>query len=169
MITARTIQRCLIGSILVVGLGCAGTKPEPAEGGSSTASPAAQSLSNDGTRVSVAPELRELCDLPTPRFGFDRADARDAHDTLRSLATCLTTGPAKGKRLNLVGHADPRGELEYNFGLGQRRSGWVASLLTEYGVSSDRLSPSSRGELEATGEDEEGWARDRRVEILVAQ
>jgi peptidoglycan-associated lipoprotein len=70
--------------------------------------------------------------------------------------------------MKLVGHADPRGEVEYNFGLGQERAGSVAEFLKERGVPSSRMVTSSRGEIEATGTEEMSWARDRRVQILLA-
>ena len=41
---------------------------------------------------------------------------------LQQIATCVTTGPLRGKTLKLVGRADPRGEVEYNMGLGEHRA-----------------------------------------------
>ena len=89
--------------------------------------------------------------------------------SLDALAECFINGPAQGKRMLLVGHADPRGEDEYNFGLGQKRAGAVADYLQGKGLEQGRMDPSSRGELDATGTDEAGWALDRKVEITLAE
>ena len=53
--------------------------------------------------------------------------------------------------------------------LGQKRAGAVAGYLSKQGLAEERIATSSRGELEATGEDQSGWARDRRVEIFLAE
>jgi peptidoglycan-associated lipoprotein len=71
--------------------------------------------------------------------------------------------------MKLIGHTDPRGETEYNFGLGQRRAGNVAAYLTTRGVDKGHMAASSHGEIDATGTDEDGWARDRRVDVLLAE
>jgi outer membrane protein OmpA-like peptidoglycan-associated protein len=54
-------------------------------------------------------------------------------------------------------------------GLGQRRAGNVEQFLTTRNVPATRIESSSRGELSATGTDEASWARDRKVEISMAE
>jgi len=124
---------------------------------------------NKGNIV-IGPKIAALCELPRARFGFD-SDALDpsAKEALDALAACFVSGPAKGKGMRIVGHADPRGEVEYNFGLGQKRAGSVAGYLESKGLEDSRLETSSRGETEATGTDEAGWAADRKVEIFLAE
>jgi peptidoglycan-associated lipoprotein len=108
--------------------------------------------------------------LPTPHFAFDSANlGTPARDALDALASCLTAGPLKGKGLKLVGHADPRGDIDYNLGLGHQRAGSVVEYLSSKGLPKERLDTSSKGEFEATGADEEGWARDRKVEIFLSE
>jgi peptidoglycan-associated lipoprotein len=119
--------------------------------------------------ATVDDRVAKMCDLPEARFDFDSAIiGGDGRRVLEAIAKCFVSGPGKGKNLNVVGHADPRGEEEYNFALGQRRDGSVAALLKKSGLGEDRVSTTSRGELDATGQDEAGWSRDRRVEILLA-
>ena len=108
--------------------------------------------------------------LPLAHFAFDSATVQpEAAGTLDALALCFTTGPLAGRHMMLTGHTDPRGEMEYNMGLGQRRAGSVASYLGTRGMARAQLSTTSRGELEATGVDEEGWARDRKVNVTLAE
>lgn len=132
-----------------------------------TSAPAAPATPTQSV-VQIDPRLQELCSLPTPTFAFDDAQViGPAESALGELAHCLVAGPGKSVKLALVGHADPRGEHEYNLGLGHKRSGAIASFLARRGVAAERLTPTSRGELEARGEDEDGWARDRRVDVSI--
>ncbi len=121
------------------------------------------------TVVAVDEAIARACDLPAPHFEFDSANVRATADPrLDKVATCFTTGPLAGRKMTLVGRADPRGETEYNFALGQRRAGNVASYIEQRGVRSAQVATTSRGELDATGTDAQGWARDRRVDMLLA-
>ena len=123
---------------------------------------------NEGNIV-LGPKLKALCDMPTANFDFDSdALSDDARSALNALAECFTTGKAKGRSMRLVGHTDSRGPASYNTALGQRRAASVAKYLGSQGVEEARMESSSRGEDEAFGIDEEGWAKDRKVEIVLA-
>lgn len=123
---------------------------------------------NEGNIV-IGPKLKALCEMPTANFAFDSdALSSDAQAALNALAECFTTGKAKGRSMRLVGHTDPRGPDSYNLALGQRRAASVAKYLGDKGLEDDRMESSSRGEDEATGTDEAGWAKDRKVEIVLA-
>jgi len=105
----------------------------------------------------------------TPRFDFDSANLSGTdREVLLQVAHCLTTGPLRGHGVELVGRADPRGELEYNMTLGTSRAAEVDKYLTTLGVNPLQLSTTSRGELDATGTDESGWQRDRRVDMRLS-
>jgi peptidoglycan-associated lipoprotein len=128
-----------------------------------TASPTAGSIQID-ERI-----LKACGNLPTAHFAFDSAAiAGDAATTLDALARCFVSGPLAGAKLSLVGHADPRGGVAYNIALGQQRAGSVATFLSQKGVSDSRMGTVSKGAFEATGVDENGWALDRKVEVLLA-
>lgn len=119
--------------------------------------------------VSIDERILRICgDLPEPHFEFDSAQIRDrAADHLQTVARCFTTGPLKGRSLKLVGRADPRGTEMYNMALGQDRAASVARFLEGAGIPAAHIRTMSRGELDATGTDEESWARDRRVDIVL--
>ncbi len=120
--------------------------------------------------VVVDDAVVKLCDLPEARFDFDSAKLSPSATTmLDALAVCFISGPGKDEGMRLVGHADPRGTEDYNMGLGQRRAGSVSEYLLEKGLPEDRMETSSRGELDAVGTEDTGWARDRRVDILLAK
>jgi len=137
----------------------------PAQAGprGDTGSPTAGSIQIDN-RI-----LRACGNLPTAHFPFDSASIKgDAADLLGALASCFVTGPLVGARLNLVGHADPRGGVAYNIALGQQRAGSVASFLAQRGLSETRMGTLSKGAFEAAGTDENGWSLDRKVEVYLA-
>jgi peptidoglycan-associated lipoprotein len=121
----------------------------------------------------VSQEIARLCALPetkgvVPHFDFDSTQlAPTDRDVLALIARCMTDGALRGRAIALVGRTDPRGETEYNMGLGEARSDSVRRYMHDLGISTDRVGSSSRGELDAEGADEEGWALDRRVDITL--
>ncbi|MNY60164.1 Peptidoglycan-associated lipoprotein precursor [compost metagenome] len=74
---------------------------------------------------------------------------------------------ANGNRVVLEGHTDERGTREYNMALGERRAKAVQRYLVLQGVSPAQLELVSYGEERpvATGNDEQSWAQNRRVEL----
>ena len=175
----RTTHLTWIALCGVLAVGCGSDpKPEPdtaADQGAGTgATDPSKSDGDDAANrkavpVGIDPRIAEMCDLPEARFDFDSSAVSSAARTvLDALAECFVNGKGKGHKLNLVGHADERGETEYNLALGHRRAGGVAAYLAKKGLGDDRVDTSSEGDREATiGADEAGWAKDRKVEILL--
>jgi peptidoglycan-associated lipoprotein len=148
----------------------ANTATAPAPAGDSDGNSMADDKSETKTPVNIDERVTKMCKLKEPRFEFDSAAlSSQARGVLDAIAKCFNDGPGKGKNLNIVGHTDERGEPQYNFGLGQKRAGSVANYLQKAGLGANRMESSSRGELDATGTDAAGWARDRRVDILLAE
>jgi peptidoglycan-associated lipoprotein len=122
--------------------------------------------------VGISDDLVKRCNLRfasvdrAPKFGYNDDELLPSdRDVLQQVAECLVRGPLKGRNVQLVGRADPRGTEEYNLGLGTRRAETVRSFLKRLGVPSERLSPTTRGDLDASGSDESSWQRDRRVDL----
>jgi peptidoglycan-associated lipoprotein len=121
--------------------------------------------------IQIDDKILKACgDIPTAHFAFDSASiGPEAQGALDALARCFVSGPLKGsKGMRLVGHADPRGETEYNLALGQKRAGGVGEYLGTKGLEKSRIQTLSKGAFEATGTDEEGWAQDRKVDVTLA-
>src|SRR5262245_57081186 len=152
---------------------CGGTPPPPPKEPAvvTTAAPKPQPAQKKSDQVvNLSKDIRDACKIDdsdrTPKFDFDSNQLSSAdRDILQQVATCLTTGPLKGRVIQLVGRADPRGQTEYNLTLGGSRATAVVNYLGGLGVDKGKMSQTSRGELDATGKDEEGWRRDRRVDI----
>ena len=71
----------------------------------------------------------------------------------------------------IEGHCDERGTVEYNLALGENRASAARDFLTNYGVSTDRISTISYGKSRplVTGVDEETWAMNRRSEFKTSK
>ena len=144
------------------------TAPPP----STTSAPA----TSDKMAVNVDSDIIKACNLKfenieeAPKFDYDQETLTPGEKTvLEAIAKCLTVGPLKGRAVDLVGRADPRGETEYNMTLGAKRARSVHSFLGGLGVQGDKLHDTSRGELDAKGTDEEGWRKDRRVDVRLTK
>lgn len=121
----------------------------------------------DGLRFDA--DILALCPgVEPPKFAFDSAAVKTKYEqALAGLANCMREGKLKDRDVLLVGHADPRGEEDYNLALGGRRAHAVKSALAALGAEEARLDISSRGEAEASGTDEASWQLDRRVDVLL--
>ena len=124
--------------------------------------------------VAVSDDLARQCSLEVdnvqsaPKFDYNQFQLLpEDRNVLDKIATCVTNGPLKGKKLELVGRADPRGTEEYNLGLGSRRAGIVGDYLQRLGVRQAQLAKTTRGALDAGGNDESSWREDRRVDVRV--
>lgn len=120
--------------------------------------------------VQISPDILKACGIPDADafFPFDSASLEKKDIApLNAVATCFSTGPMKGHVMKLIGRADPRGAPEYNMTLGQARADSVEKYVVNKGVNQNMVQSTSRGAMDATGTDEAGWARDRRVDIVL--
>jgi peptidoglycan-associated lipoprotein len=102
------------------------------------------------------------CTFEPPQFDFDDvALAEPARALLQRAVECIQR--ERNTRYVLIGRADPRGTTEYNLALGERRARVVQRYMVSLGLLPDRLAVSSEGSEFASGTDEAGWRRDRRV------
>ncbi|HVJ21679.1 MAG TPA: OmpA family protein [Polyangiaceae bacterium] len=124
------------------------------------------------SQIRIAEEIKKACGITDDEahFAYDSDQVRDQDKAvLKKLADCFTTGPLKGRQMKLVGHADPRGEDEYNMVLGGRRADNIKSAIVTAGMNGAKVDSTSRGEMDASGTDDAGWAQDRRVDIMLGQ
>ena len=126
-----------------------------------------------GTKAAAEPltarELSALVDnFSRVHFETD-SDALDAggRAALQANAEILNRHPEV--RVEVQGHADERGTVDYNLALGQRRGQQVIRQLTAYGVPPSRLDLLSFGEEKplVMGTGDIAWAENRRAEFRV--
>jgi peptidoglycan-associated lipoprotein len=117
-------------------------------------------------RRGLAPEEGGI--LGDVRFGYDSADVEpDALDVLSRNVEWLRQN--RNAKVELEGHADSRGTIEYNLALGAKRAKSVKDHLVGQGIAADRVSTISYGEeLPLCQEEAEAcWARNRRVHFVI--
>ena len=162
-------------------LGCGGapppktaddTPPPPTAAAPARRLPDKAPDSPTASAVRISDEIVKACGInePDAYFAFDSANIRpEDSKVLQQVVTCFTTGPLKGRTLKLVGHADPRGDSDYNMTLGQSRADSVAGYMRSKGMDKAKTESTSRGAMDATGSDDPSWARDRRVDLMLGQ
>jgi peptidoglycan-associated lipoprotein len=101
-------------------------------------------------------------------FDFDKYDLRtDARTILDRKASFLNQNSSV--RVQIEGHCDERGTVEYNLALGERRANAAKQYLTTAGISAGRLSTISYGEERPLdpGHNEAAWAKNRRDHFVI--
>ena len=102
------------------------------------------------------------------RFDYDKYDIRRVdEEILRENAAFLKKNPKM--KIQIEGHCDERGTVEYNLALGERRANNTKRYLVSLGITSDRISTISFGKERPLdpGHNEEAWAKNRRAHIVV--
>lgn len=101
-------------------------------------------------------------------FDFDKYDIRRGDEgILKENAVFLKKNPKM--KIQIEGHCDERGTVEYNLALGERRANNTKKYLVSLGIPSDRISAISYGKERPLdkGHNEEAWAKNRRAHIVV--
>jgi len=101
-------------------------------------------------------------------FDFDKSNVKpESGPTLKEISKLLSENPKL--KLYVVGHTDNVGDYSYNMKLSQSRAeAVVKTLVSEYSVDKNRLTPAGVGPLcpVASNDREEGKAKNRRVELI---
>lgn len=124
------------------------------------------SLSPGGDEVTMKAEEKGL--LLTIYFDYDRYTIRDT-DMEKLTKNAKWLGLNSKTRVKIEGHADERGETEYNLALGDKRAQSVKRYLQDMGIQPERLDIVSYGEEKPAvpGHDEDAWSRNRRAEFVI--
>ena len=106
--------------------------------------------------------------FPTIYFDFDQSLIKpDFKDQLQNQAPCVLEQLEKNEDLvvQVEGHADERGNDEYNIALGHRRANSVLGLVKVYVTDPSRIQTISYGEEfpAVQGSNREAWSKNRRV------
>lgn len=138
-------------------------------GGESDTGSSAQVSGADDSPAPTAEEIARDAALRTTVFYFDFDVAEfkaDDRETLTFHAQDLAGNPDQSIRLE--GHADERGTREYNLALGERRANGILNYLIVNGASRAQIEVVSYGEErpDETGQSEQAYAMNRRVEIV---
>jgi peptidoglycan-associated lipoprotein len=113
-------------------------------------------------------EVFETKLLKDIHFEFDKYDIRRGdEEILRENAALIKKYPKV--KIQIEGHCDERGTVEYNLALGERRANNTKKYLVSLGIASNRISTISYGKEKPLdpGRNEEAWAKNRRAHIVL--
>jgi peptidoglycan-associated lipoprotein len=106
--------------------------------------------------------------LKTVHFAFDSfsLDA-PSKTTLKENAAILKGNPSV--KIQIEGHTDARGGVQYNIALGEKRANAVRGYLTDMGINGDRITTVSFGKERpvASGNSESDYAQNRRANFVI--
>ena len=111
-----------------------------------------------------------IAGLVTVHFGYDKSNLDS--DSKREIATNVEWMKKNPNvRVQIEGHCDARGTIEYNVALGERRANAVKAYMVSMGIPADRLSVISYGKEKPVvmGDTEDAWAKNRRANFVPAQ
>ncbi len=148
-----------------------GPGPEDGAGGQDTAGMGEDSLGASGSSLSRAkrglgPEEDGI--LKDVHFGYD-SDQVESGETGTLDENVQWLRQNTRAKVELEGHCDSRGTIEYNLALGAKRAKSVKDYLVGQGIGAERISTISYGkELPLCHEETEScWARNRRVHFVI--
>lgn len=166
----RTSMKAMALSILATTvLGLAGCKSaKKSEDLGSGGGPDGSSI--ESTPMSFDPsgsDSGNIAGLQTINFPYDSSTlSADAKAKAKGNAEWMKSNP--NTTVQIEGHCDSRGSIEYNLALGERRANAVKAYMAGLGIASNRLSVISYGKEKplATGDSEADHARNRRANFL---
>ncbi len=151
-------------------------KPTPTTGekGNQSVSAQQKGVQEEGLTKKKYPgiqgEFMESKYLKDIHFDFDKYNIRpDAAAILKKSAKYLLAHPTY--KIQIEGHCDERGSVEYNLVLGERRANSAKKFLVNLGVDPSRLSTISYGKEMPLDprHNEEAWAKNRRCHFIILE
>lgn len=146
--------------------GCGSSIKKDTDAGSGAVS--AQDSSAESFEINSDSDSNSAGSLQTVFFDFNSS-------TLSSTARAALQNNAdfmkkySSVRVQVEGHADERGGVQYNLALGERRANAVRDYLVAMGVEGSRVTTISFGKERplAFGHDEAAWSQNRRGNFVI--
>ena len=154
---------------LIFTVSCAKKKPAEGEGeAAAEASGQDTSISDKEMKFDAqGSDSENIAGLKTVYFPYDSSTlSAESREALSGNAAWLKKNSEYS--LQIEGHCDSRGSIEYNLALGERRAKSVRSYLINLGVNGKRLSIISYGKEKpiSAGDSEQAMAKNRRANFL---
>ena len=106
--------------------------------------------------------------LQTIHFPYDSfVLTTEAKDALKSNAAIMKDKTSV--KIQIEGHCDQRGGIQYNIALGEKRANGVKKYMEDLGIAADRVTTISYGKerLLDTSESEAAYAKNRRANFVI--
>jgi peptidoglycan-associated lipoprotein len=164
----KALMLVLTLSMSLVVTSCGSSKKKSAAGDDSVSSMSTEDMKDVDLELNADSDSGKTGPLKTVYFAFNSAALTSAtKDKLRTAATFLKT--MDSVEVQVEGHCDERGGVQYNLALGERRAKAVRNYLVALGVSGSRISTISFGKERpvAFGHDESAWSQNRRGNFVI--
>ncbi|MBF0360190.1 MAG: peptidoglycan-associated lipoprotein Pal [Oligoflexia bacterium] len=129
-------------------------------------------VANSGTKVELAgdSDSNKAGELKTVYFPFDSSVITSETEEILKNNTAFLKQNDKIK-VQIEGHCDERGSVQYNLALGEKRAKSVKDYLIANGVTNERLSTVSYGKEKPVemGHEESAWSKNRRGNFVVIE
>lgn len=112
----------------------------------------------------------KIAGLSSVNFDYDKSGLNgEARRKIQGNADWMKKNPAV--KVQIEGHCDARGSIEYNIALGERRANAVKNYMVSLGIGADRLSTISYGKEKplVQGDDDAAYAKNRRGNFVPLQ
>ncbi len=138
--------------------------------------PAADTPSSpEATNVDISSDLADsdsgkAMGLETVHYGYDSSTLdSSAKKTLSANAAVMKD--KTNLKVQVEGHTDERGGIQYNIALGERRANTAKAFLVDHGVSAERITTISYGKEKPVdqGHDDSAWSKNRRANFRVTE
>jgi len=153
---------------LAVALGLTGCASGEKEGDDSDSVEQADQSSTDANEMGDS-DSGNASGLQSINFPFDSFELSDsARSILQANAQILKDN--SGVRIQIEGHCDERGGIQYNIALGEKRANAVKRFMeNEHGISGDRITTISYGKERPLVDEssESAWAKNRRANFVI--
>lgn len=172
MTTLKNVTKFIaILAIAVTFVNCRGKQEKPEDATpTESAAPTTESSAVDSTAMSFDPsgsDSGKIDGLKTVFFDYDKS-------TLSGEAKKVIAGNVEwmkknaGTKVQIEGHCDNRGSIEYNVALGERRANAVRDYMASLGISGGRLATISYGKEKplVSSESESAWKKNRRANFV---
>lgn len=133
------------------------------EGGTMDSNISSQEMSFDAS----GSDSGKITGLASVNFDYDSSTlSSDSRRKLSENAEWIKSHA--NSTVQIEGHCDSRGSVEYNLALGERRAKAVKAYLGSLGIDSKRMTIISYGEEKpiATGDTEDAYAKNRRANFV---
>lgn len=164
---SRASLLVLVSAIGTGSIGCSKKKAEDEQAvpNSAAAAPTAGAASNDASGDS---DTNKAMGLKTVHFAYDSfALSGEEKEVLKNNGEILKTNTSL--KIQIEGHCDARGGIQYNIALGEKRANATKKFLEDLGIQGDRVTTISFGKerLLDTGSTEEAHAKNRRANFVI--
>ncbi len=156
----RTTMILSIAAMIFV-VGCGGAKKKEDDGGVPTAPAADENTSGDS-------DSGKAMGLQTVHFPYDSFILdTEAKNVLQANATILKDRGSL--KIQIEGHCDQRGGIQYNIALGEKRANSTRKYLEDLGIVGDRVTVISFGKEKPVdpGTSEEAYVKNRRANFVI--